>query len=111
NSASAGIVTFANANTVLLFVADTLISDNSNGFEFSSAGGFKVASLKNVTITGSSLNGVVLNNSNIYVNVTEPVISGNGGRAVTAAAGSSATVDRSTTANNALALTAVASVA
>jgi len=109
NSASAGIVTFANANTVLLFVADTLISDNSNGFEFSSSGGFKVASLKNVTITGSSLNGVVLNNSNIYVNVTESVISGNGGRAVTTGAGSTANVDRSTIANNAVALDAFGS--
>src|SRR6266446_8306735 len=45
NSAAAGMATNA-PNTILLFVADTVISDNTYGVLLTSSGGFKVASLK-----------------------------------------------------------------
>ncbi len=106
---SAGIFTRLSA-TVFLFVSDTVISDNSNGVSFTSSGGFKVASLKNVTITGSTSNGMQLNNSNVYANVTRSIISGNGGGAVvTNASSTTANIDRSTIANNAVALNAAVS--
>jgi len=108
NSISAGVFISPNANTVFLFVAYTVISDNSNGFEFYSTGGFKVASLKKVTITGSTLNGLVLNNQNTYVNVTESIISGNGDTAAVATASTTVNIDRSTIANNGTALFAAA---
>jgi len=96
--------------TVFLFVTDTVISDNSNGIRLFNSGGFKVASLKNVVITGSSSNGLVLGSANVYANVTKSIISGNGGSAVNAAASSTTVnIDRSTIANNAVALNAAAS--
>jgi hypothetical protein len=53
---------------------------------------------------------VVLPNSNAFANVTESIISGNGGSAVNvAAANSTANIDRTTMANNAIALNASAS--
>src|SRR6185295_7807545 len=61
-------------------------------------------------ITGSTSDGVVLPNSNAFANVTESIISGNGGSAVNvAAASSTANIDRTTMANNATALNASAS--
>ncbi len=105
--AVAGIVTFANISfTVFLFVADTVISDNGTGINLSSAGGFKVASLKNVTITGSTDAGLSVFSPNAYANVTKSIISGNGGAAVFAAASTTVNIDRSTIANNAVALNA-----
>jgi len=47
----AGIAIPLVASTVFLFVSDTVISDNSLGIALDSNGGFKVASLKNVTIS------------------------------------------------------------
>jgi hypothetical protein len=93
--------------TVFLFVADTVISSNGTGVRLVSAGGFKVASLKNVTITGSMSDGVNLVASNVFVNATKSVISGNGGNAINAGVpGGTANIDRSTIANNAVALNA-----
>jgi len=90
-------------STIYVYVVDTVISDNSNGVELVSTGGFKVASLKNVVITGSTNDGVQLGNSNIYVNITESIISGNSGNAVNVlASGSTANIDRTTMANNAV---------
>jgi hypothetical protein len=107
--AQGGILTFSIAPfTVFLFVADTVISDNSNGLELTNIGGFKVVSLKHVTITGSTAVGVSLFSSNVYVNVTKSIISGNGGSAIYAAGGATANIDRSTIANNAVALDAAA---
>jgi hypothetical protein len=64
-----------------------VFSANSNGVNLQSAGGYKIASLKNVTITGSTGDGVLANNAAVFVNITESVISGNGGSAVTILAG------------------------
>jgi len=103
NPAAAGLLTVdgPTPSTYFVFIADTVISDNSNGALFFSSGGFKVVSLKNVTITGSGDSGLKLNDSNVYVNVTKSVISGNGGSAVLASAsGTTANVDRTTIANN-----------
>jgi hypothetical protein len=97
-------------STIFMFVVDTVISDNSNGISLASAGGFKVATVKNAIITESTGNGVELVNSNAYANVTESIISGNGGSAVlVSASGSTANIDRTTMANNATALNASAS--
>jgi hypothetical protein len=60
--------------TIFMFVVDTVLSDNSNGISLGSAGGFKVASVKNAIITGSTSNGVDLPNSNAFANVTESII-------------------------------------
>ena len=108
NIIAAGIWTSSSSTaTIFLYVQDTVISDNQFGVLLSSAGGFKVASLKNVTITGSVSDGLNLNNTNVFVNVSESIISANGGNAVVAAAGSTtANVDHSTIANNAVALNA-----
>ncbi len=102
---SAGIET-QNSTTVFFHVADTVISDNTNGLFLLSHGGFKVASLKNVVITGSRLNGLALLSSDMYANVTKSVISGNGFSAVSAGAGATVNIDRSTLANNATGLNA-----
>jgi len=110
SGASAGIVTTVTASTMFMYVTDSTISDNSNGVFLSSSSGFKVMSLKNVTITGSTTDGIRAANTGIYVNITESVLSGNGGSAVKVAApASEANVDRSTMANNAVALNASAS--
>ncbi len=107
HSGSAGIATASSSATVFLFVSDTVISDNFTGGYFPSSGGFKVASLKNVTITGSTFHGMILPHSNVYVNVTKSTISGNGASAVIAnAASTTVNIDRSTIANNALGLAA-----
>src|SRR5205807_1472006 len=108
---SSGIKTYSNMSfTVFLFVADTVISDNSVGVELFSSGGFKVASLNNVTITGSTLDGVALSSANAYANVTKSTISGNGRAAVsTFASSTTANIDRSTMANNAVGLNAAVS--
>ena len=107
---SAGIFATNSSNTIFIYVTDSVISDNSNGLRLTSTGGFKVASLKNVTITGSTNDGVLANNTNVFVNITESVISGNGGSAVNVAASfAEANVDRTTMANNAVALNASAS--
>ncbi len=103
----AGIAIPLVASTVFLFVSDTVISDNSLGIALDSNGGFKVASLKNVTISGSTFDGLNLFGSNVYVNVTKSVISGSGGSAVIAqSSGNTVNVDRSTIANNAFGLSA-----
>lgn len=107
NTASAGISTTATANTIFMYVTDSVISDNSNGVVLLSSSGFKVISLKNVIIAGSTTDGVRAVNPGIYVNITDAVLSGNGGSAVKVAApASEANVDRSTMANNAFALNA-----
>ncbi len=99
-----------NPSTLFLFVTDTVISDNDNGVALESSGGFKVASLKNVTITGSTSNGLSLPDSNVFVNVTKSIISGNRGSAINLlAASTTVNIDRSTIANNAVALNAAAS--
>jgi len=107
NAAASGIITFTNFSfTVFMFVSDTVISGNLHGVIFGNTGGFKVASLKNVTITGSTNNGLNLFPPNIFVNVTKSVISGNGGSAVTVfGSGSTVNIDRSTIANNGTGLT------
>ena len=108
NGFSAGIFT-GGSSTIFVFVADTVISDNSIGSYFTSSGGFKVASLKNVTITGSTSNGLRLDDTNVYANVTKSIISGNGGAAVLANVSSTtANIDRSTIANNTIGLEAAA---
>ena len=87
--------------TVFLYVVDSVISSNHGGVWLPSAGGFKVATLKNVVITGSEVDGVSLASSNVYANVTDSIISGNGGSAVvTLASTTTANVERSTIANN-----------
>src|SRR6266571_1644077 len=53
DSISAGIF-FNSSVTIFLFVTNTVISDNYHGILFLSSAGFKVASLKNVTIAGST---------------------------------------------------------
>ncbi len=88
---------------------DTVINGNGVGVVLLSIGGYKVASLKNVVITGSTFDSVFLGNSNSYVNVTDSIISGNGGRAINADTSSAtANVERTTMANNAAALNAAA---
>jgi hypothetical protein len=96
-------------STVFLYIVDTVISSNHVGVLLASSGGFKVASMKNVVITGSTADGLLLANSNVYVNVNDSIISGNAGSAVNADA-SSTTVNivRTTMANNAAALNAAA---
>jgi hypothetical protein len=107
---SAGIVTSTSTNTIFMYVTDSVLSSNSNGVTLFSSGGFKVASLKNAIITGSSSDGVLAANPAVYVNITESVLSGNGGSAVRVAAPASfANVDRTTMANNGVALNAAAS--
>ena len=98
------------SETMFVFVVNTVISDNSNGFRALSTGGFKVVSFKNVVITGSTNDGVILGATNVFANVTESIISANGGSAVRVAFGSStANIDRTTMANNGTALNAAAS--
>ncbi len=98
------------STTIFLFVTDTVISGNSYGIILESSGGYKVASLRNVVITGSAATGLYLNNSNVYANVTKSIISGSGGPAVvTGASNAIANIDRSTIANNAYELWAAAS--
>jgi hypothetical protein len=111
NVIAAGIWTTASSSTtVFLYVEDTVISDNQFGVLLSSSGGFKVASLKDVTITGSVSDGLNLNNTNVFANVTESIISANGGSAVnTAASSTTANVDHTTIANNGVALNAAVS--
>ena len=66
NSVASGITTFANSSsTVFLFVVDTVISNNAIGVLLNSGGGFKVASLNNVTITGSTSDGLALVGANL----------------------------------------------
>jgi len=107
---SAGIITEFTSATIFLFAADTVISDNGAGLNLRGSGGFKVASLKNVTITGSTHVGLLVPSSNVYVNVTKSIISGSGGSAVlTNASGATVNVDRSTIANNGFGPAALAS--
>ncbi len=109
DSISAGIF-FNSSVTIFLFVTNTVISDNYHGILFLSSAGFKVASLKNVTIAGSTSTGLFLNNPNVYVNVTKSIISGSGSIAVyLPAASTTVNIDRSTIANNGAALQALAS--
>ncbi len=104
---STGIVIPAVSTTIFLFVSDTVISGNKIGILLHSSGGFKVASLKHVTITGSGADGLQLFGANLYANVTESIISGNAGSAANAAfSGTTVNIDRSTIANNATGLTA-----
>jgi len=110
SSAGISVSTQNTANTVFIYVTDSVISGNNFGVILFNGGGFKVASLKNVTITGSTSDGVLAFNTDIFVNITESVISGNGGSAVKVGAPSSfANVDRTTMANNAVALNAAVS--
>ncbi len=106
-----GGIMFAGSSTTFLFVEDTVISDNSGGvFIDGSEGGFKVASLKNVMITGSTFDGLLVRGSNVYANVTKSIIAGNAGSAVNVAASSSTVnIERSMIANNAVGLNASAS--
>ena len=58
---------------------------------------------------GSTSNGLTLPDSNVFVNVTKSIISGNGGAAVLANVSSTtANIDRSTIANNTIGLEAAA---
>jgi len=91
------------SSTEFLFVEDTVLSDNTYGIVLSSSGGYKVASLKNVTITGSTGDGLQFVGGNIYANVSESMISGNGGSAVYVTTNTTINIDRSTIANNAIA--------
>ena len=101
-----GIITLG-GSTIFLYVTDSTISSNGYGIYLASTGGFKVASLKNVAITGSTANGLELASANEFVNVTKSIISGNGGNAdLAAATGTTVNIDRSTIANNAVALNA-----
>ncbi len=109
-SGAAGINTETNSTTEFLSVVDTVISDNSIGIKLVSAGGYKVASLKNVVIIGSTADGLQLASGNTYANVTDSIISGNGGSAVaTLASNTTANIERSTITNNATGLNAAAS--
>ncbi len=95
-----GIITLG-GSTIFLYVTDSTISSNGYGIYLASTGGFKVASLKNVTITGSTFDGLQLASPNAFANVTNSIISGNGASAVNAAAASTtANIDRSVMANN-----------
>ena len=84
------------SSTEFLFVEDTVLSDNTYGIVLSSSGGYKVALLKNVTITGSTGDGLQFVGGNIYANVSESMISGNGGSAVYVTANTTINIDRST---------------
>jgi hypothetical protein len=111
NSSAAAIDTtsISNSSTIFMFVVDTVVSDSSNGIQIRNSVGFKVVSVKNTTITGST-HGIKLQDSNTFVNVTGSIISGNAAGAVTAAAANStANIDHTTMANNGAALTASAS--
>ncbi len=101
-SQNAGImVNVGSSSTTFLYVADSVISSNGVGVRLQSSGGYKIASLKNVVINGSAADGLRLENSNVFVNVTDSIISGNGGSAVnTAAASTTANIVRTTMANN-----------
>ena len=90
--------------TAFLFVVDTVISDNTSGVRFVSSGGY--ASLKNVVITGSTLDGLAQFESNTYVNITGSIVSGNGRWAVFNRLASTVNIDRSTIANNGTGLNA-----
>jgi hypothetical protein len=109
NSTAAALRTTNSSVTIFMFVVDTVASDNWNGISITSGAGFKVVSVKNAIITGSTSNGIELVNNNSFANVTESIISGNGGSAVNVAASSTANIDRTTMANNGAALTASAS--
>ncbi len=106
STAATGITTTPLGSvTIFLFIADTVISDNDYGIRLRSGGGFKVASLKNVAITGSTQDGLELaGGNNIYANVTGSIILGNGDRAVVVDSGSTANIERSMLANNGVAL-------
>ena len=98
------------SSTVFMFVVDTVLSDNANGISLHGSGGFKVATVKNAIITGSTADGIELVTSNAYANVTESIISGNGGSAVNVTVpNSTANIDRTTMANNGAALSVTAS--
>jgi hypothetical protein len=103
------MVNATSSSTTFLYIADSVISSNGVGVRLQSSGGYKIASLKNVVISGSASDGVRLENSNVFVNVTDSIISGNGGSAVnTLAASTTANIVRTTMANNAAALNAAA---
>src|SRR6266446_4129482 len=97
-----GILTSSESSfTGFLFVEDTVFSDNDYGILlFNQSGGFKIVSLKNVAITGSTVDGLQLADGNIFANVTESIISGNGGNAVFVAPVSTVNIERSMLANN-----------
>jgi hypothetical protein len=100
----------ASTSTIFMFVVDTVISDNGVGIHLENGGGFKVVTVKNAIITGSQVNGVFLVSSNVYANITESIVSGNAASAVEVfAANSTANIDRTTMANNMIALNASAS--
>src|SRR6266700_3866005 len=89
------------SSTTFLYVTDAVISDSGVGVVLSGTGGYKIASLKNVMITGSVSDGLSLSSTNSYANVTDSIISGNHGTAVIAFVSSAtANIDRSTIANN-----------
>ncbi len=105
-----GITSGLASVTIFLFIADTVISDNAYGILLRSGvggSGFKIASLKNATITGSTNDGLFLAD-NTYTNITESIISGNGDSAVHLynASGATTNIDRSTIANNGTGLNA-----
>jgi hypothetical protein len=109
-NSTAIVTSLGSTNTVFIFVTDSVLTGNSIGISLRSSGGFKVATVKNTVISGSTNDGVLSNNTAIYVNITESVISGNGGSAVKVAAAASFTnVDRTTMTNNGVALNAAAS--
>jgi len=95
-------------STLFLFVTDTVVSDNGTGAQLfnSNGSGYKVASLKNVVITGSTFDALSLFGPNVYVNVTESIFAGNGGNAVGVFTGGTVNVERSMLANNAAGLNA-----
>ncbi len=95
-------------STLFLFVTDTVVSDNGTGAQLfnSNGSGYKVASLKNVVITGSTFDALSLNGPNLYVNVAESIFAGNGGNAVGVFTGGTVNVERSMLANNAAGLNA-----
>jgi len=111
---NSGIGVLANGafgGSSFLTMSDSSASFNAiTGVTVRGNAGFGVASLKNVTITGSTGDGVLLDGTNSFANITESVISGNGGSAVRVSAGASeANVDHTTMANNFVALNAGAS--
>lgn len=102
-------VSGAFGGTSFVTVSDSSASLNNVGVSIDASPGFGVVSLKNVTITGSSSDAVLLNNPASYATITASVLSGNGGSAVKAAAAASeANIDHSTLANNGVALNAAA---
>ncbi len=106
NGGSGGVAIYSLASsTTFLYVADTVLSDSGFGVGLNNFGGFKVASLKNVVITGSTSDGVSLIGGDSYANITESIISGNAGSAIKAFL-STVNIDRSTIANNAAGLNA-----